>query len=222
MVGVPGKSKGCLTCRKRKVRCDLGRPACDQCQRTNHICGGYARPTVFLNKSSRGFDLHSRGRSDVAHLVTNHLQDLDQTPVSPQYDLQKHRSRSSIAVPSPLDSTSFLHNIVLAEFVNSTLPKGATREPPLSWITTILDSARCHETLSLAGSAIGHGWTGHMEARFDRVNQGRLCYSQAMSQLRRDLAKKPVLFSDATLATACALVLYEVSCFSLGSPRACS
>lgn len=28
-------------CRKRKIRCDQGRPICDQCRRTNRVCPGY-------------------------------------------------------------------------------------------------------------------------------------------------------------------------------------
>ncbi|KAJ5404321.1 hypothetical protein N7509_004192 [Penicillium cosmopolitanum] len=34
-------SKGCHMCRKRKIRCDQGRPACDQCIRTKRECPGY-------------------------------------------------------------------------------------------------------------------------------------------------------------------------------------
>jgi hypothetical protein len=32
---------GCLTCKKRKVRCDEGRPACQFCLSTGRVCDGY-------------------------------------------------------------------------------------------------------------------------------------------------------------------------------------
>jgi hypothetical protein len=38
---------GCQTCRDRKVKCGEEKPSCLNCQRTNHVCPGYAPPTVF-------------------------------------------------------------------------------------------------------------------------------------------------------------------------------
>ena len=38
---------GCQTCRDRKVKCGEEKPSCWNCQRTNHICPGYAPATVF-------------------------------------------------------------------------------------------------------------------------------------------------------------------------------
>ncbi|KAK4223214.1 Sterigmatocystin biosynthesis regulatory protein [Podospora fimiseda] len=48
MVGVPGRSKGCLTCRKRRKGCDLEKPACSQCKKAGIECGGYDTPRVFV------------------------------------------------------------------------------------------------------------------------------------------------------------------------------
>lgn len=188
MVGVPGKSKSCLSCRKRKIQCDLKTPTCDQCQRTNRVCDRYAKRTIFVNNFSRGPDIHSCGTSETIYPLTDHL---------------------------PLTTKPSLQNIVLADFVFSALPKDAIRESPLSWISFIIDSRNCNETLSLVGSAIGYGWTGHIEAQPDRVIQGRQFYTQAIARLRKDLAKKLMPYSGVTLATVCALILYEVS----GGPK---
>ncbi|KAI2624012.1 hypothetical protein GGS26DRAFT_593532 [Hypomontagnella submonticulosa] len=48
MVGVPGKYKGCNTCRARRVACDNGRPYCKKCTDYGRECGGYERETVFI------------------------------------------------------------------------------------------------------------------------------------------------------------------------------
>jgi hypothetical protein len=50
MVGVP-RSKGCITCRKRKIGCSRERPICSQCKSTGRECLGYARQTIFLNNN---------------------------------------------------------------------------------------------------------------------------------------------------------------------------
>ncbi|KAH7349788.1 hypothetical protein B0T11DRAFT_289894 [Plectosphaerella cucumerina] len=36
-----GPSKGCSTCRKRRVKCDETRPSCRECLRLRRVCGGY-------------------------------------------------------------------------------------------------------------------------------------------------------------------------------------
>ncbi|CAJ2506017.1 Uu.00g001470.m01.CDS01 [Anthostomella pinea] len=48
MVGVPGKYKGCNTCRSRRVKCDNTRPFCKRCTDYGRECGGYERETVFI------------------------------------------------------------------------------------------------------------------------------------------------------------------------------
>ncbi|KAK3942429.1 hypothetical protein QBC46DRAFT_309455 [Diplogelasinospora grovesii] len=48
MVGVPGKYKGCNTCRLRRVKCDNERPFCKKCIDSGRDCAGYERETVFI------------------------------------------------------------------------------------------------------------------------------------------------------------------------------
>ncbi|KAK4182549.1 Sterigmatocystin biosynthesis regulatory protein [Podospora australis] len=48
MVGVPGRSKACVTCRKRRKGCDFARPACNRCKQAGLVCGGYDTPRVFV------------------------------------------------------------------------------------------------------------------------------------------------------------------------------
>ncbi|KFY19776.1 hypothetical protein V491_04223, partial [Pseudogymnoascus sp. VKM F-3775] len=48
MVGVPGRSKGCNTCRKRRIACSLDTPACKQCIKSNRECGGYQRERLWV------------------------------------------------------------------------------------------------------------------------------------------------------------------------------
>ncbi|UKZ48585.1 hypothetical protein TrVGV298_002810 [Trichoderma virens] len=40
---IHGPSRGCHTCKARRVRCDEGRPTCCHCRRLGYICGGYER-----------------------------------------------------------------------------------------------------------------------------------------------------------------------------------
>ncbi|KAH7412736.1 fungal-specific transcription factor domain-containing protein [Cadophora sp. MPI-SDFR-AT-0126] len=40
---------GCLTCRERHVKCDLGQPACDNCTRLKVPCEGYSRKYTWVS-----------------------------------------------------------------------------------------------------------------------------------------------------------------------------
>ncbi|KAK6498829.1 hypothetical protein TWF481_011402 [Arthrobotrys musiformis] len=53
MVGVAGRSKGCKTCRDRKIKCDETRPGCIRCQKIGKDCPGYARPIHFVYSSQQ-------------------------------------------------------------------------------------------------------------------------------------------------------------------------
>ncbi|KAL8319793.1 hypothetical protein RB601_003168 [Gaeumannomyces tritici] len=49
MVGVPGKYKGCNTCRLRRVKkCDNERPFCRKCIDSGRKCEGYERERIFI------------------------------------------------------------------------------------------------------------------------------------------------------------------------------
>ncbi|ORX93374.1 hypothetical protein BCR34DRAFT_608573 [Clohesyomyces aquaticus] len=52
MVGVPGRSKGCQTCRKRKVKCDETKPICQRCTKAGYNCLGYERERIWMNIST--------------------------------------------------------------------------------------------------------------------------------------------------------------------------
>ncbi|KAI1640989.1 hypothetical protein F4809DRAFT_293972 [Biscogniauxia mediterranea] len=52
MVGVPGRSKACNTCRRRRVRCDETKPLCHRCAKGGFECLGYERPTQWRHTST--------------------------------------------------------------------------------------------------------------------------------------------------------------------------
>ncbi|KAK2600319.1 hypothetical protein QQS21_004960 [Conoideocrella luteorostrata] len=57
MVGVPGKYKGCETCRRRRVKCSNERPFCRNCMNSGRTCEGYERHRVFITGT-----LETKGR----------------------------------------------------------------------------------------------------------------------------------------------------------------
>ncbi|GAP85056.2 putative fungal transcriptional regulatory protein [Rosellinia necatrix] len=53
MVGIP-RSKGCRTCRRKKIKCDEQKPRCGQCRRGVRECEGYEQPTTLFRYATIG------------------------------------------------------------------------------------------------------------------------------------------------------------------------
>nr|OQO32177.1 hypothetical protein B0A51_00546 [Rachicladosporium sp. CCFEE 5018] len=54
---------GCVTCKKRRVKCDEKQPACDRCAKAKIVCGGYHVPKALIFESSRS---KSSSEDDIA------------------------------------------------------------------------------------------------------------------------------------------------------------
>ena len=48
-----GRSGRCLTCKRRRVKCDEARPACSPCRRLHLDCGGYTKNYAFRDESHK-------------------------------------------------------------------------------------------------------------------------------------------------------------------------
>ncbi|KIY00968.1 uncharacterized protein Z520_03634 [Fonsecaea multimorphosa CBS 102226] len=44
----PKTFNGCLTCKRRRIKCDEGKPSCQRCIKSNLKCSGYAAPKIRL------------------------------------------------------------------------------------------------------------------------------------------------------------------------------
>lgn len=55
-----GTSKGCSTCKQRRVKCDEGKPKCQRCKRLGRDCGGYQKPAPRLKFVNSLFEQYAR------------------------------------------------------------------------------------------------------------------------------------------------------------------
>lgn len=87
MVGVPGRSKGCNTCKQRKIsvsgshlprntrqltpnQCSLEKPECRTCLKSKRICTGYQRERIFLFDQHTACDGQKAYRKPTEHSVS--------------------------------------------------------------------------------------------------------------------------------------------------------
>ncbi|CDK26799.1 unnamed protein product [Kuraishia capsulata CBS 1993] len=62
---------GCLTCRKRRVKCDERKPFCYNCERSRKVCSGYENPAFVKFKSKRGKKDDSNSTSSIDSIANS-------------------------------------------------------------------------------------------------------------------------------------------------------
>ncbi|CAG9956964.1 unnamed protein product [Clonostachys rosea f. rosea IK726] len=68
MVGVPGRSKACTTCRRRKVKCDEAKPTCQRCAKGGFECLGYTQRKLWIHTSTAPFRGEDSSESDARRI----------------------------------------------------------------------------------------------------------------------------------------------------------
>jgi hypothetical protein len=232
MVGVPGKSKGCETCRHRRVKvgstqsrsdgqllthqqsqCDLQRPACGRCLRTNRTCPGYERGLIFVNNAPR----ETKGGQAVFRPKQYARENVLVSRVR-----AKTSSSSPLRLLPPGLATSASEQHLIGSFWSSYLPNGrlATDEvikfSMYGW-TTVVDELY-HKTpmvrLALCACALGLRGLGEKDPRL--LQKSYQMYGKTLSSLQRCIREPESQQRHVVLTTLKLCFLYEVCCIPYG------
>ncbi|KAH8807960.1 hypothetical protein F5884DRAFT_833615 [Xylogone sp. PMI_703] len=220
MVGVSGRSKGCITCRQRKVKCDEGRPTCNRCKNGYFICLGYARPVVFVDEGSIPQKSRVRRRAP-----TQTISSSDSTiGVLSKAVTQVENSVETVLPTSQilpfnqiLNLNAFKDNILIShllknlfvEYTDSTLPPGNA-----SWISQIIQTPDNTSTSYVSALALAAAFFGQVQKEKVVLEQGTQKYGRALRQLNSDLQDSERAVTYFTMTSALLLSLYELVVFS--------
>ncbi|KEF63606.1 uncharacterized protein A1O9_01584 [Exophiala aquamarina CBS 119918] len=224
MVG-GARSKGCLTCRRRKIRCDLQQPTCLQCHRSKRRCGGYDRYPVFVVYTKHGMEkreamkdpmhtefqdswkLEIRPGCENTSLISTPESMFEDSTVKSFQSMPTERSRFvSWAYENyikTLSARNQFNHMPVARFLRSTLTLAAE--------DTALDTAML--AISCRMSAVYH-------TDQTLLNKSRQLYTCALGLLQRNLASPKLALTDETFAATCLLALYELTSLDRNDPEA--
>ncbi|KAL4878812.1 hypothetical protein BJY04DRAFT_195122 [Aspergillus karnatakaensis] len=185
MVGVPGRSKACVTCLKRKKRCDLEKPFCGTCRKARVECGGYHRPRIFINNTieNQSQQLVRKGKSTSDG-------DSDTT--------------TSVALPNSLAHSAYQAKY-MDLFWRLYLPNGQALTVELTqvalggWVDAIIDLHTSDNVLRKALVAMSVSAVGKMEDSRLLREEGRKLYTGSLQSLASALKDPRRATSDATL-----------------------
>ncbi|KAK4166912.1 Sterigmatocystin biosynthesis regulatory protein [Cladorrhinum sp. PSN259] len=208
MVGVPGRSKGCLTCRKRRKGCDLEKPACSQCRKAGVVCEGYDTPRVF-----------------VVSTPTTRRAGYRSTPQAAGSSWQRG-AQSKSATPPPNEVANSITNSRLLGrpeserrcidlFWEGYFPTGRPIPSPMSksytcsWTGTARRFYASDDSLRFALWANALLMTGRREGAEWMLREGSRMYGKALAGLRRSLESPQGARRDAVIATVKLVSMFE-------------
>ncbi|KAH7147839.1 hypothetical protein DER46DRAFT_615839 [Fusarium sp. MPI-SDFR-AT-0072] len=186
MVNRGGRSKACRTCKRRRVKCDHGKPHCQRCEKAGLACEGYVTYGEFVDETAR----FAKDKSPVKE---NQLQ-VQLANMSPK------TSERQIWHPPPLllDQNAVIHAHLLSR-IDEVTPLMANLES-----ITLSDSTRSLAVRALA--AVYFGKTNSDKRIFDL---GSREYVKALNRVQLDLASSTAVLEWDTLASVICLCMFE-------------
>ncbi|KAH7210167.1 hypothetical protein BKA60DRAFT_598641 [Fusarium oxysporum] len=178
MVNRGGRSKACRTCKRRRVKCDHGKPNCQRCEKAGIACEGYVTYGEFVDETTR----FAKDKSPVKD---------SQLQVQPASPSAKATERQ-IWRPPPLllDQDAVIHAHLLSR-IDEVTPLMANLES-----ITLSDSTRSLAVRALA--AVYFGKTNSDKRIFDL---GSREYVKALNRVQLDLASSTAVLEWDTLAS---------------------
>lgn len=183
MVNTGQPSKGCLTCKRRRIRCDTTRPICQQCVKSNRICLGYAaRP-------------EQRDQINNSKLV----------PIDAQITLARPKLQSRLQTSHSLAFAPFALDLMVASAGSRSPGAAIMQQGQISSAADELEIA-----LSLILEVVNSGFAA-LRLQVQTLEERRTLlakYGQATRQLRKALTSCPS--SEAVFFAVLLFALYEV------------
>ncbi|KAK6498125.1 hypothetical protein TWF506_004365 [Arthrobotrys conoides] len=115
-----GRSKtGCLTCRKRKKKCDEGKPECNNCGKNGYVCEGYSPKTYW--RSGRDISHRIPFQPTLPALIEGVESDLDRkllnhfvVTVSSVFSHlgEEGRTFKEVLLPLAIDNSGLMHSML--------------------------------------------------------------------------------------------------------------
>jgi hypothetical protein len=189
-------SKGCLTCRKRKVKCDEAKPVCSRCQRLQRECTWSDELQVIPHRRQPEYTTSSS-----TGIITN---------TSNHSALQLSRpSGQSFVIEFPnIDRPTipYIHHFVTFCSRFLVYPNDSEGNPFQEELVPLAVSspALMHSMAALAGAHLSRSQRSHHE--LSAANH----YSIALRELNQSLSDPALARSDSTLGACLLLCVYEV------------
>ncbi|KAE9381020.1 hypothetical protein N431DRAFT_396345 [Stipitochalara longipes BDJ] len=215
------RSKGCITCKYRRVKCDEVHPSCQRCQRAGMKCAGFEPSLKFIDEMGRiDHTLKTKQRQQQELLILKRTSQLLYHSSKPQQQAFSPPLLKSL-VPKASNESRII-SFLLAKLYQGreqfhTSPLGSDDghgsgivQGPPSWVSEMLD-LRHNALIALATMFFGYA-----NGLTDVMNDSLLLYGKALSDLRFEISASGTP-GFTTEAAATALCMFELSACRSGT-----
>ncbi|KAK4449056.1 hypothetical protein QBC34DRAFT_97714 [Podospora aff. communis PSN243] len=217
MVGVPGRSKGCNSCRRRKKGCDLGRPRCARCLQAGIECDGYERERIFIHTNPNSTTTVTKSKATLLPTATVAEGGSDESPSS-SLPLE-------VAVSASLTRSAHRVNIIATLWNLRCTAEHTCELATVLWIAKIQDKPIFLQSPCLQKSilAVCLASIGKQRQTEWMVKEGLQLYGSAVKTLSKALGRLPPSTPppDSMLVTTRVLAMHEIisGCAIQGDPH---
>ncbi|KAK4180709.1 putative transcriptional regulatory protein [Triangularia setosa] len=207
-------SRGCRTCRQRRIKCDEGKPTCKRCEKSRRECGGYRPEFEIVHRDQTKSTVHRLRSSQTASAPPPLASDGESSSralVFVQEEPQswdRDSSSPSLVLTIPLAqraSCYFASNFILVPLTERT-PHGF-----MEYLIPLIESEPAESSLRYAFNACAFALLNHRN-RSDSVDLTELSLKEhtlALGETYKALGHPTKATAHATLATVLLLSLYE-------------
>ncbi|KIW77983.1 hypothetical protein Z517_07816 [Fonsecaea pedrosoi CBS 271.37] len=218
MVFCRAPSKGCELCRKRKVKCDEGRPGCLKCARLKQKCPGYRnldqvrirdesdRVARRCRQEENSSMVWASSQTAIASLQNN-------TPASRKEYLAISRQQP-VTIARSLSPSS--HDLGANFFFVKYSPKDCTFNNHHAWLTKSYFDQGPNNVLRKVIEAVGMAGLSNVFDASHIKSQARAQYSAALASMQKALHDPIQAVSDTTFMALMLLAFFEtINCEAL-------
>ncbi|EPS32070.1 hypothetical protein PDE_07029 [Penicillium oxalicum 114-2] len=212
MVGVAGRSKGCRTCRRRRVKCDETKPLCTRCLKAGYQCEGYVQYAEFIDVTSQvsSKKLSERGSTSGANATRNVPACSSSSAASPgSYELPLISSSVNLPLNEKDVFITHLMSRLFSWHEDPSSPQSA------SWIEILLRGPEDETSLSFSSiHALATVYFAKVHRQSSLMRQGARLYSRALQALQMNLQDPILCMEDDLLVAIICLAIYELVAFT--------
>ncbi|KAL8706237.1 MAG: hypothetical protein Q9201_000674 [Fulgogasparrea decipioides] len=208
MVNVAGRSKGCNTCRRRRVKCDERHPNCRRCEKAGFECEGFQHPLRIVLDQSCANVLRRHEKPGVrpnrAPSAAAHQNSLT-SQESGSIAARRHVIHKAYALPVEVGLSPFQDSIQSTFLVVNFLSQVEFGRKSVLEVWNEMSPTEYPSKRALEAA-----FFGRFHRRQDICEAGYRWYGKALCKLSKDLSDPQMMLSTAVLRSTILLVMYEM------------
>ncbi|KAF3386552.1 Uncharacterized protein F1880_001404 [Penicillium rolfsii] len=213
MVGVGGRSKGCKTCRRRRVKCDELKPACGRCRKAGYLCEGYVQFAEFVDVTMQ-FTAKKSPAPKPVDATPSSSASVSKINSSSESSNMKLNLMSTLPNPTWDEQSMFTSHLISKLF---TWHDDTSAPHESSWIESLFRRTKEEAAKSISFTsvhALATTYFAKVNHKAELMRKGAGFYSRALHAVRSNLEDPQLVLEDDLLVAIVCMAIYEMVAFT--------